>query len=86
MESVLESHVTVASRWNCPKSESATEETYRGQVAESRADSNELKELLEISREYLTAIRLKDANAGATGARQMELSALFTHCPSPRPR
>lgn len=62
-------------------------------VAESRSAANEVcagpnlfqswsqvRELLEISREYITAIRLKNANASSMGVRQMELSALFTHC------
>lgn len=36
--------------------------------------------MVEISREYLTAIRLKTANASAEGVRQLELSSMFTHC------
>lgn len=39
-----------------------------------------MKELLEISREYITAIRLKNENSSSEGVRQLELSALFTHC------
>jgi len=35
---------------------------------------------LDISREYITAVRLKSANASASAIRQMELSAYFTHC------
>ena len=35
---------------------------------------------MDITREYVTAIRLKHANAIEKGVRQMELSAYFTHC------
>jgi Coatomer (COPI) alpha subunit C-terminus len=47
----------------------------------NRAEGNELKELLDISREYITAIRIKTAAAEEQApARSMELSAYFTHC------
>jgi coatomer protein complex subunit alpha (xenin) len=49
-------------------------------IAESRSDSNEVKELLDISREYITAVRLKGANAAENGVRQIELAAYLTHC------
>jgi len=49
-------------------------------VVDTRSAVNEVKELVEISREYITAIRLKNANAETEGVRQLELSALFTHC------
>ena len=51
-------------------------------VAETRSESNELKELVEICREYVTAIRLKNAmgDAGDNPVRSTELSAYFTHC------
>ena len=35
---------------------------------------------MNITREYITAVRLKHANANENGVRQMELSAYFTHC------
>lgn len=49
-------------------------------IADSRSHANEVKELMEIVREYVTAVRLKHANALESGVRQMELSAYFTHC------
>lgn len=51
-------------------------------LATSRNESNELKELLDTSREYLTAIRVKTAlgEAGDNVARGLELAAYFTHC------
>jgi coatomer protein complex subunit alpha (xenin) len=52
-------------------------------VVDSRAESNELKELLDICREYKTAIRIKNAIAELSSdqaVRQIELSAYFTHC------
>jgi len=50
-------------------------------VAESKSESSELKELLEVSREYITAVRIKLASAEQTSpARSMELAAYFTHC------
>lgn len=51
-------------------------------VTASRSESSEAKELLEISREYITAIRLKMAitAVGDDAVRATELSAYFTHC------
>ena len=48
----------------------------------SRTETNDLKELLDVSREYVTAIRVKQAitDAGEDVARSLELSAYFTHC------
>jgi len=40
----------------------------------------QVSELLGICREYITAIRIKNANSKSVGTRQMELSAYFTHC------
>jgi hypothetical protein len=50
--------------------------------APSRVESNDLKELLEVSKEYITAIRLKTAiaEAGENPVRGLELAAYFTHC------
>jgi len=51
-------------------------------VTETRAEANEVKEMLEICREYITAIRLKVAMAdnAKNPIRLTELSAYFTHC------
>jgi len=50
-------------------------------VAESRAESSEIKDLVGVCREYLTAIRLKTAIADEKApTRQTELAAYFTHC------
>ena len=51
-------------------------------VVESRQQVGELKELLNICREYLTAIRLELLRKQTTGdnKRAMELAAYFTHC------
>jgi coatomer protein complex subunit alpha (xenin) len=52
-------------------------------AATSRAETNDLKELLDVSREYITAIRIKTAMGelgGDSGARSLELAAYFTHC------
>lgn len=50
-------------------------------VVTTRSENNELKELLDISREYVTAIRIKAAVTDeADPVRNMELSAYFTHC------
>lgn len=52
----------------------------------NRAESNDIKELLDVSREYMTAIRVKLAmNDLANGendtvVRSLELAAYFTHC------
>jgi coatomer subunit alpha len=50
-------------------------------VVPSRTASNDVKELLEVCREYLTAIRVKTA-IGETDdvPRSLELAAYFTHC------
>ncbi|KAL7491627.1 hypothetical protein ACHAWT_000928 [Skeletonema menzelii] len=51
-------------------------------VSENRNQANEMKEMVEICREYITAIRIKEAitAAGADPVRSTELSAYFTHC------
>jgi len=51
-------------------------------VTNTRAEANELKEMLEICREYITAIRIKAAiaEAGSDPVRSTELAAYFTHC------
>jgi coatomer protein complex subunit alpha (xenin) len=52
-------------------------------VTTSRAEANEIKEMLTVCREYITAIRIKGAiaEAGASDpVRATELSAYFTHC------
>lgn len=52
-------------------------------LATSKADSNDVRELCEISREYITAIRIKNGiseGEDANVSRQLELAAYFTHC------
>ena len=50
-------------------------------VASSRIASNDIKELLEVCREYITAIRVKTAMGETSDvARGLELAAYFTHC------
>lgn len=51
-------------------------------VPDSKAEANEVKEMLSICREYITAIRIKGAMAEAASdpIRATELSAYFTHC------
>lgn len=51
-------------------------------ITDNRAEANEMKEMLEICREYITAIRIKAAitAAGDDPVRSTELSAYFTHC------
>ena len=51
-------------------------------VADSKAEANEIKEMVEICREYITAIRIKAGMAAvaADPVRSTELSAYFTHC------
>ncbi len=51
-------------------------------VTESQNETNEVKEMLEICREYITAIRIKGVITENTSnpARCTELSAYFTHC------
>jgi coatomer protein complex subunit alpha (xenin) len=46
----------------------------------SRSETNDLKELLDVSREYLIALRVKEAMNDADTARGLELAAYFTHC------
>lgn len=52
--------------------------------AASKQESNDLKEMLDVSREYLIALQLKtaldEANAAGDIARSLELAAYFTHC------
>lgn len=50
-------------------------------VTPSRTASNDIKELLEVCREYITAIRVKNT-IGETKevVRSLELAAYFTHC------
>lgn len=51
-------------------------------VANSPQEQNEVKEMVSIAREYITAIRIKGAmsKAGADPVRSTELAAYFTHC------
>ena len=52
-------------------------------AASSRSETNDLKELLAVCREYITAIRVKTAldEAGPNdAARGLELASYFTHC------
>uniref|UniRef100_A0A7S1YZQ8 Coatomer subunit alpha n=2 Tax=Bacillariophyta TaxID=2836 RepID=A0A7S1YZQ8_TRICV len=51
-------------------------------VADNRNEANEMKEMLEICREYITAVRIRGAMAeNATNpSRSTELCAYFTHC------
>lgn len=51
-------------------------------VADNKNEASEMKEMLGICREYITAIRIKGAmaEAGADPVRSTELAALFTHC------
>ena len=51
-------------------------------VTANRAEANEMKELVTICREYITAIRIKAsmADAASDPVRATELSAYFTHC------
>ena len=51
-------------------------------VTGNRQEQNEIKEMLSICREYITAIRIKGAmgEAAADPVRATELSAYFTHC------
>ncbi|KAJ1426745.1 vesicle coat complex COPI, alpha subunit [Ochromonadaceae sp. CCMP2298] len=47
----------------------------------ARAETNDLKELLDVSREYLIALKVKNAiGAGGDVPRGLELAAYFTHC------
>lgn len=51
-------------------------------VTENRNEANEVKEMLEICKEYITAVRIKNAMAehATDPVRCTELSAYFTHC------
>lgn len=51
-------------------------------VTENASESNEMKEMVVICREYITAIRIKSAinDANDDPIRSTELSAYFTHC------
>lgn len=51
-------------------------------VTENKSEANEIKEMLEICREYITAIRIKGAisDFASDPIRCTELSAYFTHC------
>ena len=51
-------------------------------VTDNRNEANEVKEMLEICREYITSIRIKSAISEniSNPARCTELSAYFTHC------
>jgi len=51
-------------------------------VTDNRNEANEMKEMLEICREYITAVRIRGAMAeNATNpSRSTELCAYFTHC------
>merc|ERR1712238_284135 len=51
-------------------------------VTKNRNEANEVKEMVEICREYITAIRIKGAmpEAAKDPARSTELAAYFTHC------
>jgi coatomer protein complex subunit alpha (xenin) len=51
-------------------------------VTGNRAEANEMKEILVICREYITAIRIKGtmAEAASDPVRATELAAYFTHC------
>jgi coatomer protein complex subunit alpha (xenin) len=51
-------------------------------VTKDKAEANEMKEILSICREYVTAIRIKGAmaDAAADPVRATELAAYFTHC------
>lgn len=48
----------------------------------SRTETNDLKELLDVGREYLVALRVKSAMGEVIGndGRALELAAYFTHC------
>jgi coatomer protein complex subunit alpha (xenin) len=51
-------------------------------VTGNRQEQSEIKEMMTICREYITAIRIKSAmaQAGADPVRSTELAAYFTHC------
>lgn len=50
-------------------------------IANSRSETNDLKELLDVCREYLIALKVKSKmDDEGDIARQLELAAYFTHC------
>jgi coatomer subunit alpha len=51
-------------------------------VVSGKSEANEIKEMLGVCREYITAIRIKGAMGVAANdpKRLTELSAYFTHC------
>lgn len=50
-------------------------------VVQNKSESNDIKELLEVCREYITALRVKNAMGETTDvSRSLELAAYFTHC------
>jgi coatomer subunit alpha len=51
-------------------------------VANSRTETNDIKELLSVCREYMTAVRVKTAIGTAANdpVKSLELNAYFTHC------
>lgn len=51
-------------------------------VAVARTETNDLKELLDVCREYLIALKVKTAMGSTEGdvSRTLELGAYFTHC------
>ncbi len=47
----------------------------------TRSEATELKELVDIAREYVLAVRIKEAMGSETDPKRlMELNAYFTHC------
>ena len=54
-------------------------------IAGNRSETNDLKDLINVCREYITAVRVKEEMNKYTGAntnvaRSLELVAYFTHC------
>merc|ERR1712151_473171 len=51
-------------------------------LTENKQEANEAKEMLDICREYITAIRIKGAmsNCALDPVRSTELAAYFSHC------
>lgn len=51
-------------------------------VPDNRGEASEMKEMVEVCREYITGIRIRGAitEAGSDPVRSTELSAYFTHC------
>jgi coatomer protein complex subunit alpha (xenin) len=72
---------TAAEFSDCKENMQTILETIPLVVASSRSETNDLKELVELCREYITALRVKTAMSEATDtARTLELGAYFTHC------